>query len=111
MYQHLRLWCALRRSLTVQRAPKRNSDRSGEKANPPAGNSPLGSGIYNCPLLTSLRKVSPPRAGCLIAGLEHQPLEVATNQLPVPGVLFPERSLQRMLFSQDLPMDEPCHYW
>jgi catechol 2,3-dioxygenase-like lactoylglutathione lyase family enzyme len=41
--------------------------------------------------------------------LSAQPLKVSTNQLPVPKVLFPERLLQRMLFSQNLPVDDPSH--
>jgi hypothetical protein len=47
----------------------------------------------------------------LLAGAERQRLQVSTNQLPVPDVLFPERSLQRVLFSKNVPVDDPCHDW
>jgi hypothetical protein len=38
-------------------------------------------------------------------------LKVSTNQLPVPDVVFAERSLERVLFLQNIPVDDPCHDW
>ena len=43
--------------------------------------------------------------------IERHPLEVSTNSFPVPEVPFSERSLQRVLFSKDVPVDEHCHDW
>ena len=40
--------------------------------------------------------------------IERHPLEVSTNSFPVPEVPFSERSLQRVLFSKNIPVDGPC---
>lgn len=50
-------------------------------------------------------------AGDRLSGVRHQVLNVSTNQPPVPDVICPERSLQRALFSQNVPVDEACHSW
>jgi len=38
-------------------------------------------------------------------------LKVSTNQLPVPDVVFAERSLERVLFLQNIAVGDPCHDW
>ena len=43
----------------------------------------------------------------LITGIRQ--LNVSTNQLPVADVVFSERSLQGMLLSKNLPVDDPSH--
>lgn len=48
-------------------------------------------------------------ANAHVPGVRYLPLYVSTNQLPVTDVLFSERSLQRVLFSKNLPVDDPSH--
>ncbi len=47
----------------------------------------------------------------LLSAPERQLLKVSMNQLPVPDVVFPERTLQRVLFSKNVLVNDSCHNW
>ena len=46
----------------------------------------------------------------LVSWVERQPLKVSTNQHPVPDVVFPKRSLERVLFSKYVSVDKTRYH-